>query len=233
MNASPTADPGAEAGAPRPRRPLGWVLNPIDRCSEILFALIMVLAITCSFSVAESKREDVGTMLIGAVGCNVAWGIVDAVMYLMAGLTERARGLRMLRELRGISDPAESQRVIAEALPEVARSALRPADLELIRTRLAELPDLLPGVRLTMVDWLGALAVFLCVFLSTFPVVIPFLLVEDATKGLRISNAIAVIMLYITGHSLGSYAGGRPWVTGLAMVLLGAALVAATIALGG
>ena len=54
------------------------VLEPIERVSEVLFGLIMVLTFTGSLSVAEAGREDVRTMLIGALGCNLAWGIIDA-----------------------------------------------------------------------------------------------------------------------------------------------------------
>ena len=50
------------------------VLDPIDRVSEVLFGLIMVLTFTGSLSVAEAGRDDVRAMLIGALGCNLAWG---------------------------------------------------------------------------------------------------------------------------------------------------------------
>src|SRR5204863_508677 len=46
------------------------VLEPIERISEVLFGVIMVLTFTGSLSVAEAGREDVRTMLIGAIGCN-------------------------------------------------------------------------------------------------------------------------------------------------------------------
>ena len=65
------------------------VLEPIDRVSEVLFGLIMVLTFTGSLSVAEAGREDVRVMLVGALGCNLAWGLIDAVLYLMACLAER------------------------------------------------------------------------------------------------------------------------------------------------
>lgn len=73
----------------------------------------------------------------------------------------------------------------------------------------------------------------LYLFLATLPVVIPFVFMKDVTLALRLSNAIAMFLLYVTGHLLGRYSGGRPWLTGLSMVLVGFALVAATIALGG
>ena len=64
------------------RTPSKRVLDPIDRVSEVLFGLIMVLTFTGSLSVAEAGRDDVRTMLIGAVGCNVAWGVTRGLWVL-------------------------------------------------------------------------------------------------------------------------------------------------------
>jgi VIT1/CCC1 family predicted Fe2+/Mn2+ transporter len=172
-------------------------------------------------------------MLIGALGCNLAWGVVDAVMYLMAGVMERARGVRTLNEVRKASDAAAAQCAIASSLPPLIAAVLEPPELESIRIRLAELPEPPDRVRLDRDHWLAALAIFLWVFFSTFPVVTPFIFIHDPTRALYVSNAIAVIMLFVTGHSLGRYAGKGPWLTGLSMVLLGVALVTATVALGG
>jgi len=80
---------------------------------------------------------------------------------------------------------------------------------------------------------LGAVAVFLLVFLSTFPVVVPFMLMDHVKPAMRTSNAIAVALLFLVGFRLGKYAGVRPWRWGLSMIVLGGVLVAITIALGG
>ena len=66
-------------------------LEPVERISEALFGLIMVLTFTCSISVGEAARDDVRTMLVGAFGCNLVWGVIDATLYLMACLAERAK----------------------------------------------------------------------------------------------------------------------------------------------
>ena len=76
------------------------VLEPIDRISEVLFGLIMVLTFTGSLSVAESGRSEVRTMLIAALGCNLAWGFIDALFYLMGCLSERANNLRTWQAVR-------------------------------------------------------------------------------------------------------------------------------------
>ena len=74
---------------------------------------------------------------------------------------------------------------------------------------------------------------FLLVFLSTFPVVIPFLVMDSAVPALRLSNAIAGVMLFMAGYAYGRCVGRHPWLVGASMVLLGALLVALTMALGG
>jgi hypothetical protein len=209
------------------------VLEPIDRVSEVLFGLIMVLTFTGSLSVAEAGREDVRTMLIGAVGCNLAWGIIDAILYLMGCLAEKGRGLLALRAARRATDPGEAQGLVADALPPVIASILVPAELATISRRLQELPEPPTHARLHRDDWVGALGVFLLVFLCTFPVVIPFLFMPKAGPALRVSNAIAIGMLFLTGYAFGRLTGHRPWLLGISMVVLGMILVAMTMALGG
>jgi len=67
------------------------LLDPLDRISEVLFGLIMAVTIVGSLSIATAGRAEVRTVLIGALGCNIAWGLVDAVMYVLRGMAERAR----------------------------------------------------------------------------------------------------------------------------------------------
>ena len=69
------------------------LLEPMERISEVLFGLIMVLTYTCSFSVAGAGREEVRTMLVGALGCNLAWGMIDAVFYLMNSFSVFGQGI--------------------------------------------------------------------------------------------------------------------------------------------
>ena len=209
------------------------VLEPYDRVSEVLFGLIMVLTFTGSLSIAEAGREAVRTMLLGALGCNLAWGIIDGVLYLMGCLAEKGKGLLTLRAVRKATDPQKAQRLVAGALPPLVASILKPEELEAMRQRLKDLPEPPERARLGKNEWLGALGVFLLVFLSTFPVVIPFLFMMNAWLALRVSNTIAIVMLLLTGYAFGRITGRHPWVMGVSMVILGAILVGITMALGG
>jgi hypothetical protein len=209
------------------------VLEPIDRISEVLFGLIMVLTFTGSLSVAEAGRCEVRAMLIGALGCNLAWGIIDGVLYLMGCLAEKGRGLLTFRAVRKTTDPNEAHRLITDALPSAIASVLKPAELESVRERLKQLPEPPDQARLRPEDWLGATGVFLFVFLSTFPVVIPFIFMRQAGPALRVSNVIAIVMLFFCGYAFGRITGRNPWLFGISMVVLGLILVGMTMALGG
>ncbi len=209
------------------------VLEPNERISEVLFGLIMVLTFTGSLSVAEADRAEVRTMLIGALGCNIAWGVIDGIFYLMGCLGEQGRGIRALRALRNASAPEGARRIIAATLPPMVAATLSPAEYESVRQKLIQMPEPPSRRWLRKKEWLGALAVFLWVFLTTFPVVIPFILMHDVVRAMRVSNGIAIALLFLTGVAFGRTAEYRPWMTGLAMVALGSVLVALTIALGG
>jgi len=209
----------------------GTALDPIDRASEIIFGVLMATTFTGTLSVATAGNEEVRTMMFAALGCNIAWGITDAVMYLVGTLTERHRQIALLQELQSKTDPEEGQRFIANALPERLAAGATPVALEAIRTRLLAVKS--PTRTLRKQDYSAAFGVLVLVILSTFPVVIPFLFISETELALRFSNLLAVITIFAAGLVLGRYAGGRAWQYGLGMSAIGAVLVAVIIALGG
>jgi VIT1/CCC1 family predicted Fe2+/Mn2+ transporter len=209
------------------------VLDPLERTSEILFGIIMVLTFTGSISVADGGRENLRTLMWEAIGCNVAWGMVDAVMYLMAAFISRARLSVTLRAIREAAAPATAHGLIAELLPDELSSVLTAGEVEHVRQRLKDRPSSSPRVTLTRTDFIGAAGVFLLVFLSTLPVAVPLMVVRGPQLALRLSNAVALLMLFFAGWSLGRHSGRPAWRSGLAMMGIGLVLVAITIALGG
>ena len=207
------------------------VLDPIARMSEVLFGLIMALTFTTTLEITAG-RDDVRTLLVGVLGCNIAWGLVDAVMFLVASVTERGHEVLTMRDVRAAVRQEDAHRAIAGAMPPFLSSSLTSDDLDRVRQRLLARPHL-DQPMLMRDDWLGALAVFLLVFLSTLPIVIPFLVVANVQLAVRLSNLIAIVMMFAIGSTMARYAGISPWRTGLAFVVLGTVLVAITIALGG
>ena len=213
--------------------PVGRVLDPMERISETLFGLIMALTFICSLGVATAGNIKIQTMLIGALGCNLAWGIVDGGLYLLARINERGGRLLTLRAIRQAADSEAARRVIADALPPPLAAVLPAEQLELMRQKLQLLPEPSERPGLTKRDWIGALGLCSLSFLATFPVVIPFIFLSDARLALRVSYAVAIAMLFCCGYAFGIHSGLRPWKAGLSMVALGSALVGIAVALGG
>jgi hypothetical protein len=140
------------------------VLDPPDRIAEILFGLIMVLTFTGALSVATADQAEVKMMLIGAIGCNIAWGVIDALFYLMGSFAEKGHGLKVYNAVRDATDPKEAQQMIEDALPSVIASVIEPAEYESLHQRLKQLPKPPERAHLTKDDWVGALGVALLVF---------------------------------------------------------------------
>ena len=95
------------------------------------------------------------------------------------------------------------------------------------------MPEPASRPELTRDDWFGAIAVFLLVFLSTPPVVVPFVFIGDARSALRVSNLVAITMMFVCGYAFGRCAGLHPWATGLATIIIGGAQAGVATALGG
>ena len=187
----------------------GRILEPSERISEALFGLIMVLTFTGSLSVADAGRDDVRAMLIGALGCNTAWGIIDGILYLMGRLTDQGSGVRAWRALRSAASPDAARRVIAAALPPRVAAAMNPEEFESIRQELVRSPEA-PRAHLDKGDWLGALYVFLWVFVVTLPVTLPFIFMDNVRNAMRVSNAIAIALLFILRMCLWPRRGVSP-----------------------
>lgn len=200
---------------------------------ETLFGLIMVLSFTSTLSAATAGREEIRTMVFAALGCNLAWGIVDGVMYLLNVLAERSRNLRLLHGLRRTPDSGEANRMLAEALPASLASVYSSQDLDALQRKLKALPEPPAFASLRRQDWVEALAVLVVVFASTFPPVIPFMVFQDTVGAMRVSSVIALLSLFLVGYRLGTHVGNRPWRTGFSMMGIGLVLVLITIALGG
>jgi hypothetical protein len=209
------------------------VLTPYDRVSEVLFGLIMALTLTGALNVTEATPQETRTLFLATLSCNVAWGFVDAVMYVLNQVLGRGRSLLLDRAIREGGDPSELRVILSEVLPEPLVDDLATDRLDTLRRRVAAYPALHAPARLQAEDLLGALGVFLLVVASTFPVALPYLLISDLSVAKGVSRGLALVLLFAGGYAIGRYSGVLPVWTGLAMLLIGAALVGLVTALGG
>jgi hypothetical protein len=211
-------------------------LDPASRLGEILFGLIMVLTVTltASFTVADG-RKGVRQLLLAAIGSNVAWGIIDASMYIMNAMVVRRGKIRLVKAVQRASD--------AKAALLLVKDRVEPELQELIGPEKAEAfsKSVLPHIVgaqiteriLTKEDFYGALASFWLVFVSCLPAAIPFLIFSEPQVALRVSNFLLIAGLFYVGQKWADYAGKSRVAVGLAMVAVGLILVGVAILLGG
>jgi VIT family len=212
-------------------------LDPGDALGEVLFGLIMALTWTVgSRLVLREEGLDVPGLIASTIGCNVAWGIIDAVLFTLGTTFYRNRRLRLFRQIRAARDEAAALAVIAREFPlEEAPLSAQAADTEALHRSLLALTIRAEPVKLslTKADLRAAVAIFLLVAATAIPAVIPFLLMGDSERALRASNLFLIALLFVTGYAWAVFSGGRPFYAGITMTCLGLFLVAIAVALGG
>lgn len=200
---------------------------------EALFGVLMVLTFTNTFSVIKAGNHLVDDMLLGAVCCNLACGLLDGCFFILGAMIERSHHRTLVKAIRGSHDTRVMEQALTEVLPEFMNGLLAPADGAKLRERILDLPEPKRSDLPTWADIKGALAVLLWVLVVTFPVVLPFVFLDHPLISLRVSNGLAIIMLGVIGQRIAAYAGFRTWPAIIFMMLFGTSMVLVTIALGG
>lgn len=223
--------------APRRERFAARHLDPGSRMGEVLFGLIMTLTFTlgAGMVIEEEGSEGVREMLIAILGCNLAWGVIDGIFYVLGRLFERGRMLRLRLKAREAGSADEARALVADELDELIwrvtdeeqRRSLYDTIVRRMRT------DPLPFNRLRKDDVLGGLAAGWLVFACSVPAVLPFLFLNDPRLALRVSNVLLLLLLFFVGYRFAKDTMARPVLTGAAFLLVGLVLVVVTIALGG
>jgi hypothetical protein len=196
--------------------------------------MVLTVTLTASFTVADGKKG-VRQLLLAAIGSNVAWGIIDASMYIMNVMVVRRGKIRLVEAVQRAPDPEAALVVVKDRVEPELQELLDPEKAEAFRKSV--LPHIV-GAHikekiLTREDLYGALATFWLVFVSCLPAAIPFLIFSEPQVALRISNFLLIAGLFYAGQKWADYAGKSRLVVGSAMVAVGLALVGVAIFLGG
>ena len=209
------------AADPRPQR-------------EELDAEPLTFTLTAGFAVGEGEGK-ARELLIAAIGCNLAWGVIDGAMYVIGSLLERSRRERDLARGRSAPDEAAAFDVIARyfenTLARFATDEERVRFYGVVREAARRKPP--ERMRLHREDVYGGFASFCLLVFTTIPAVIPFLLIDAPHRALRVLNVLMVALLFLVGLQWGRHAYVNRWPAGFAFLATGIVLVGIAIALGG
>ena len=211
-------------------------LDPASRLSEVLFGLIMVLTVTLTASVtAEPGKAGMRQLLVAAIGCNIAWGIIDGVMYIMNCMTARSAKARLVRAVQKATDRAaglKTIRLLVEpTLQYLTVPKLQEAFYETIFEEVVHARP--PETKVIPEDLYGAFACFLLVTISCLPAAAPFVIFSTPMLALRVSNVLLIAMLFWVGQRWAYHIHANRLLVGLALVAVGLALVGVAVLLGG
>ena len=212
-------------------------LDPGETLAEVLFGLIMALTIVSGAEIFSASGElDTHKLVAAVVGCNVAWGVIDAVLFVLGGMFYRSQRARFFRGLRIARSEAEALAAIREEFGLEDEPLNVPAEdrARLYRSILALGVHAAPArVKLRRRDFVSAIVVFVLVSATALPGVIPFLLLDDSYMALRLSNAVLIVLLLVVGYWWAHYTDARPWRAALTVLLLGMSMVVVAVTLGG
>ena len=212
-------------------------LDPASSLGEVLFGLIMTLTFTlgAGIIIEDEGREGARQLLIAAIGCNIAWGVIDGALYIVGQLFDRGRIRRVGLAVREAPNERAAVALVAGELDEMLEGVTKESERQALYRRVAaNVRDKPPAPNpVTKSDLMGAFASFWLVVISSAPAAIPFLLFDEAHFALRMSNAILLAFLFVTGYWWARYTLGKPWRVGLMFLVGGIALVWVAIQLGG
>lgn len=227
-----TAEAETESGI----RSLFQALDPEDRLAESVCGVVMVLTIllTAGWYVIGSENP-ARSLLLAAIGCNIAWGLIDGFLYVGYDLVARSKNARMITAIRAAPNRAAAENYLGETLDNDFYEALDPGEqqraLALVYDGLVDAP--IPETKVNRDDLSAFLGAFLINFLATVPATIPFLLISDWRVALRVSNVVCLIMLFLLGFRFAGHIHANPWKIGGGLMFFGLVMVAIAVALGG
>jgi nicotinamide riboside transporter PnuC len=218
-------------------------LDPIDRLTEAIYAVLIVMTFTMAYRAIDANAfpdravtELLTQLALAAFGCAFAWGIIDGAMFILLSMLERGENNRLLIRVRSAPSEDAGVNVIADHLDETLEAIMSEDERrDIYRQAYQRMHDNEPKqIGFKREEFMGALGVVVIAVLATLPVVIPlFVFRMDANLALRASNFMAIAMLFLFGYQWGKYAGSKPIRVGLLLSGLGLAMVLVAIPLGG
>ncbi|MCB0158486.1 MAG: hypothetical protein KDD83_10190 [Caldilineaceae bacterium] len=223
---------------------LGRMLDPIDRLSETIYSILILLTFTFAFRIIKLGLDPwqtlpssyIDELLIGALGATVAWGVIDGIMYALMSVFARGERHRLLVHLQLADGDAAAVDVLAEEFDHMLEPITRDAQRQLLYADILDhLRDSRPQpVGFTSEDFAGALGSVVVAVLAVLPSLITLaVLRHEPALAIRMSNVVSIVVLFIAGHEWGRYTGANPWKIGLLLAAVGVAMALWAFVLGG
>jgi hypothetical protein len=223
---------------------LGEFLDPIDALFTIFYSILFALLFTLSYSIliyygllSPSFESGYGRELFTAIlGAVTAWGIIDGVLYIVAGVFARRERYRLLQYVQSSNSEEEAVAEIAYEmdfiLEPITTDEQRHALYHDIHSYLNQAEAQEVGIERD--DIVGAVATVLLYIVAVLPSLLPLLLLPgDTALAIRISNIVSFVVVFAVGYVWGIHTNTNPWKIGLLLSSVCIVLVLVAMLLGG
>ena len=204
--------------------------------SEPMFGVIMVVCFTSVLRAYPNLAEQIlGTILISALFCCIAWGLVDGIFYAWEAHYELDKRKKIQEAAKGSAGAGDVEGLVEGHLGDTVVDLLEDED----RKQIYQIVNKkLPGIDLGSVsireDALTVLIAFGLVVGSSIVVMIPFLVIHPVMTALVVSNVTGIVLLFFMGYWREEAKGiGKKLTTGLLTAFIALIITVVTIVLGG
>ena len=216
-------------------------LSPSDRLTEIITGIIMTTAVIGATRIGiGSGHTDFLIIFSAAMGCDIAWGLVDGVLYIFGELTDRGRHVQLLKNLKSIQDETTAIELVVKKIEEELDSPILQHFSRDDKVRISQgvvkfstkiTPE---NVHVSKKDVFGGITIFFLDVCAGLVLLIPFfILPNQMVIATRISMVIALILLFLIGYKWAKITNRPKVQTGLIMMFLAIAIDVIVIILGG
>ena len=224
------------------RRPRDY-LYPHERLVEILYGLVIALTITSAIRVVTGGGTlNINLMVETSLGAGAAWGIIDAMLYILVVIFQKHRYTRIASKISSARDESEALATIQDDLEDSLVGTLDAEDQKSVyrlvlhaqrRSSKASYTHQPKFIVIAREDIFGAIQVFLAMLMATLVVIVPLWLIGPPHLAVLASNIVAIVALFTVGYTWARHTNIRKTLFGLALVSLGIAIVGISSVLGG
>jgi hypothetical protein len=204
--------------------------------SEPMFGVIMVVCFTSLLRAYPQVADQIlGTILLSALMCCIAWGLVDGIFYAWEAHYELDKKKKIQALASSSEGAGQARDLVEDNLGDTLVDLLDDKEKEQIYQIVhAKVPGIELGKVSLKDDAMTILIAFGLVVGSSIIVMIPFLVVNDVMTALKISNLTGIILLFFMGFWREEEpAVSKKLITGGVTALVALIITLVTIALGG
>ncbi|MCX6700773.1 MAG: hypothetical protein NTV68_12790 [Methanomicrobiales archaeon] len=168
-----------------------------NRLSELFYGVMMVAVVTGL--IKNDLPPSQGTLrllLIAALATNLTWGIIDGVTSMYGGLVNRADYNNIANRFREDNNNPQTREMVRKSLQGTIVENLGEEEQSGIVDMIGA-GEPVTGQRYpaTRADWNITIATIFIDFILVFPVVLPYLLIDNVRWAVFASHTIAIILI--------------------------------------